>query len=183
MLLALAVILGIVLLQKFDSAPNSTRVGTQASAATTVAEVTTTPRRVTLTTVAAPPSSTTTTAKARAKADVKVLVANGAGVRGLGGSNTTILKNAGYTTLTPVDATAAIDKTVIQFADGYEAEAREVAQALGQAQTAIAKLSSPPVAAADLGDAKIVVILGADATSTTTTVAGAGGSTTTTVRR
>lgn len=175
MLLALAVILGVVLLQKFDTGTGSAQVSTKSSIETT----TSTTRRVTLTTV--PAASTTSTVRARAKADVKVVVANGGGVRGAGASATAVLKTAGYATLTPADATANIDKTTIQYADGYEAEAREVATSLNQPATVVAKLSSPPVAAADIGDAKVVVVLGADSASN----AGATGasSTTSTVKR
>jgi hypothetical protein len=171
LLLAVAVVLGIVLLQQFDTGIDT---GGQVSTATSIVETTTT-RRPGLTTV---PVQTSTTVKTRAKADVKVLVANGAGVRGLGADRTSVLKNLGYTTLTPTDATANVDKTSIQFAEGYEAEAREVAQGLGLPATVVTKLSSPPVAAADIGDAKVIVILGADVSTSTTSAARATTSTT-----
>ena len=178
MLLGVAVILGIVLLQRFDTGLDT---GGATVSATSVpkAQETTTTRRVGLTTV---PPVTTTAAKARAKADVKVLVANGAGVRGLGAATSNALKNVGYSTLTPTDTTAAVDKTSIQFADGYEADARELAGVIGQPASVVTRLASPPVAAADLDDAKVVVILGTDiANATTTTLAGGG--TTSTSRR
>jgi hypothetical protein len=162
LLLAVAVILGIVLLQKVD---NGSGAGTQVAAATSVPQETSTTRKPGLTTV---PLVTTTTLKARAKVDVKVLVANGAGVKGLGAATTNALKNLGYTTLTPTDATVNVDKTSIQFAEGYDAEAREVAVSLSLPPTVATKLASPPVAAADIGDAKVIVILGADSTTTTT---------------
>lgn len=179
LLLAVAVILGVVLLQKFDTGIDAGAV----SASSGPQSTTSTTRRVTLTTVGA--VSTTTTNRARAKADVKVVVANGARVSGLAGTATTTLKNGGYAPLSPVDATAAVDKTTIQYAEGYEAEAREVATTLGQPATVVAKLSpSPPVAAADIGEAKVVVILGADAATTTTSSPATGaGSTTSTTKR
>jgi len=164
MLLALAVVLGIVLLQQLGSGADSS----QLSANATVEETTSTTRRATLTTV--PPVNTTTTVRARAKGDVKVVVANGGGVRGAGASATATLKAASYAALAPADATGPVEKTTIQYADGYEAEAREVAQTLNQPPTVVAKLSAPPVAAADIGDAKVVVVLGADAATTSTTV-------------
>lgn len=174
MLLALAVILGIVLLQRFDTGSGTGRLTTTPSAE---ADSSSTTRRVTLTTAGA--TTSTTAARARPKAEVKVLVANGAGVAGLAGTKTGVLKTAGYATLSPVDANPpSVDKTSVQFADGYEAEAREVAQTLTLPVTVVTRLNSPPVAAADLGDAKVVVILGADAGSTSTT--GAPGGTTTT---
>lgn len=179
MLLAVAVILGVVLLQKFDSGIDTGQVSASAGARAT----TSTTRRVTLTTV----SATTTTLRARPKADVKVVVANGARISGLAGTATTTLKNAGYTPLPPADAagTAVVDKTSVQYAEGYEAEAREVAAALGQPATVVAKLSAtPPVAASDMADAKVVVVLGTDfTTSPSSTVATGAGSTTSTTKR
>jgi hypothetical protein len=177
LLLAVAVILGIVLLQKFDSGTIDT--GGNIATGTSVVQTTTT-RRVGLTTV---PVVTTTTVKTRAKADVKVVVANGAGVKGLGATTTNVLKNAGYTTLSPTDATAQVDKTSIQFAEGYDAEARELAQTLSLPPAVAVKLNSPPVAAADIGDAKIVVILGVDLSTTTSSTPAAGAGTTSTTRK
>lgn len=171
-LLAVAVVLGIVLLQKFDTGGIDTTA--RVSSGATVAKTTSTTRRVGLTTV--PLQVSSTTAKPRAKADVLVLVANGAGIPRLGAATTAVLKNLGYPTLTPTDATGNVDKTSIQFAEGFESEAREVAQTLSLPATVVARLSSPPVAAVDLGDAKVVVILGADSSTTSSTA----GTTTTT---
>lgn len=177
LLLAVAVILGIVLLQQFDtpSIPSG-----QVSATSIPDDDTTTTRRVGLTTV---PQATTTTAHARAKAEVKVLVANGAGVRGLGASTTNALKEKGYTNIaSPTDATTSVEKTGIQFAEGYEAEARELAGVLSLPATVVTRLASPPVAAADIGDAKVLVILGVDVSSVTTTAPAAAATTSTTRR-
>jgi hypothetical protein len=175
LLLAVAVILGIVLLQQFDT-PSIPSGQVSATSIPDDNDATSTTRRVGLTTV---PQATTTTGRARAKADVKVLVANGAGVRGLGASTTNSLKERGYTNIaTPTDATTTVEKTAIQYAEGYEAEARELAGVLSLPATVITRLASPPVAAADIGDAKLLVILGTDV-STATTAAGA----TTTTRR
>lgn len=181
-LLGVAVVIGIVLLQQFDSKTGTiTSTGggrvTTSSVRAQATTTTTTSRRIGLTTV--PQVTTTTTVRARGKAEVRVLVANGSGQRGLAGSTTNALKAAGYTNiLTPADATVAVDKTVVQYADGYEAEARELAGALSLPVTVVARLASPPVAAADLDDAKLVVVLGADVVNTTSTAPGATTSTT-----
>ena len=180
LLLGVAVILGIILLQQFD---DDISTGGGSVAATSIPEEngTTTTRRVGLTTV---PAVTSTSSRARPKAEVRVLVANGAGVGGLAGATTNALKNAGYTTLTPTDTNAGtVPRTAVQFAEGYEAEAREVAGALSLPATVVTRLASPPVAAVDLGDAKVIVILGVDVTATTTTAAGGAASTTSTTRR
>ncbi len=181
LLLAVAVILGIVLLQQFDS-DIDTGGGQVAATSIPAANETTTTRRSVLTSV---PQVTPTTARARAKAEVKVLVANGAGERGLGAATTNALKGVGYTTLAPTDATTGVDKTSIQFAEGFEADAREVAATLTLPATVVTRLASPPVVAADIGDAKVIVILGVDVVTnrSTTTVAGGVASTTSTTRR
>jgi D-alanine-D-alanine ligase-like ATP-grasp enzyme len=178
LLLGVAVILGIVLLQKFDTDVSS--VGTGSEVTVPTVEAPTTTRRVGLTTV---PPVTPTTGRARAKAEVKVQVANGAGVRGLAGSTTEALRGAGYTAiLPPTDVSSGtVDKTSIQFAEGFEAEAREVAAALSQPPTAVTRIPTPPVAlSAPNEEARVFVILGSDVANPTSTVAGA---TTTTTRR
>jgi len=174
LLLGVAVILGIVLLQQFDDGIDTGGGPVAAQSAPDDEDTTTTVRRVELTV-----APTTTAPAARPKAEVKVLVANGAGVRGLGGATTNALKALGYTTLTPTDATATIPKTSIQFVEGCEAEGREVAGPPTLPPTVATRLASPPVAAADIGDAKVIVILGEDVATTTTV---AGGATTTTRR-
>ncbi len=180
LLLAVAVILGIVLLQQFDSPSVPSGQVSATSVPDDVEETTSTTRRVGLTTV---PQVTTTAARARPKAEVKVLVANGAGVAGLGGRTTTALRSAGYTAAAPpTDATTSVEKTAIQYVEGYEAEARELAAVLSLPPTVVARLASPPVATADIDDAKLVVILGADAASAGTTTT-APGATTSTTRR
>lgn len=177
LLLAVAVILGIVLLQQFD-APDTPSGQVSATSIPDDTEDTSTTRRVGLTTV---PQVTTTAGRARPKAEVKVLVANGAGVRGLGASTTNALKDKGYTnTATPTDATTGVEKTAIQFVEGYEAEARELAGVLSLPATVVTRLASPPVAAADIADAKLLVILGTDVSNVTTTAPAAA---TTTTRR
>ena len=175
-LLAVAVILGIVLLQQFDSGIDT---GGQVATDTSVpAEETTTTRRVGLTTV---PVIPTTTVPARPRGEVRVLVANGSTVRGLATTTANALKNIGYPTLPPTDATTTVDKTAIQFVEGYEAEARQLAADLSLPANVASRLASPPVAQTDIADAKLIVIVGTDVTATTTTAA--TGATTSTTRR
>jgi hypothetical protein len=174
LLLAAAVVLGIVLLQAFDTGIGSG--GARVSTDTTKPVSTSTTRR---TGSSVPASATTTTVKARAHGEVRVVVANGAGIRGLGGRTTDALKSLGYNTLGATDTSQPLDKTQVQFADGFEAEAREVAQVLSLPLTSVQRLNSPPVAPADLGDAKVVVLLGADVSTSSTS----SSSTTSTTRR
>ncbi|MDP1806436.1 MAG: hypothetical protein Q8K72_14775, partial [Acidimicrobiales bacterium] len=59
------------------------------------------------------------------------------------------------------------------------AEARELAGVLSLPATVATRLASPPVAAADIADAKLLVILGTDVSTTTAPAA----PTTSTTRR
>lgn len=166
LLLAVAVILGIVLLQQFDTPSVPSGQVSVTSLPDGGEDQTTTTRRMGLTTV---PQTQTTVAQARPKAEVKVLVANGSGVRGLGAQTTTSLRTAGYTNAaTPTDANTSVERTGIQFVEGYEAEARELAGVLSLPTTVVTRLASPPVATADIADAKLIVILGTDVSSPTT---------------
>lgn len=178
-LLAIAVVLGIVLLNAFDRVPSSVDVDSildGLGTSTTVAG--------TGSTVA--PIVTTTTRAARAPADVTVLVGNGTDVRGLAGLTATTLKGIGYNALSPTDTTGPVEVTKVLFSPGFEAEARAVAATLGLAPTAVEAATAgnaPPIT--DTLGANLVIVLGADIPRTTTSTTGAGGTaaTTSTTRR
>ena len=175
-LLAIAVVLGIVLLNAFDRVPSSVDVDS-------IDGLSTSTTKAAGPAVTAAPVVTSTTRPARAPGDVTVLVANGTDVRGLAGLTANALKGIGYNTLSPSDTSRAVDVTKVQFSPGYDVEARAVAATLGVAPTAVEAASpgnAPPVA--DTLGANLVVILGADIPRTTTTAAG-GASTTSTTRR
>ena len=182
-LLAIAVVLGIVLLNGFDRVPGSDSVdvdsildglGTSTTAAGGGPPVT------------AAPAVTSTTRASRAPADVTVLVANGTDIKGLAGATATALKAIGYNTLSPSDTSRTVDVTKVQYSAGFEAEGRAVATSLQLPPTAVeasTPANAPPVA--DTLGANVIVVLGADvATKATTTTTGAGaGATTSTTRR
>ncbi len=165
----MAAILGIVLLQAFDTDFDS-GVGLDTG-------VTTIPSggSSTNSTVPSGPAATTpSTIASRAPSEVTVLVANGTGIRGLGSQTADALKALSYNTLTAVDATKALDATSVQYADGYQAEAQAIALTLGLPGTAAQPLNSPAVP--DTQGASVIVLLGADlarnvTTTTSTTVA------------
>ncbi len=161
-LLAVAAVLGIVLLQAFDTDGGS-GVGVDVGS-------TTLPPGGSSTDSTLPPTNTVpTTPLTRTPSEVTVLVANGTGIKGLGSTNADTLKALSYNTLTAVDATKALDATTIQFADGYEAEARAIALTLGLPVTAVQPLNSPPVP--DTQGANVFVLLGGVAVATSTTLA------------
>lgn len=171
-LLAIAVVLGIVLLQSADdndafepvTAGRDGGSGNETATATTRA-----------------PDATTTTLPVRAAGEVKVLTANGTGVRGLAGQYKDRLRAAGYNALAPTDASKKPHTTsTVFFTAGYEGDARAVAELLEIAT--VAPLPTPPPVAS-LQAANIVVVVGNDkapASSTTTTAARRGSPATTT---
>jgi hypothetical protein len=160
-LLAVAVVLGIVLLQAFDTGDPT---GQPVHSANNTVPVPTT---------VAPGSgtvaATTTTIAVKPPAEVKVLVANGTAIRGLGGKTSDALKALGYNVLSPTDSTKALETSSIQYDTGFEAEAKAVATTLGLPVTAVVPLNSPPVD--DSRGANVIVLLGADVGKTTTTTA------------
>jgi hypothetical protein len=155
-LLVVAAILGIVLLQAFDTDfDGGSGVGVDVTGTTLGpggSTATTAPGGAVVTT---PPTVPT-----KAPAEVAVLVANGTGIRGLGGQTADQLHTLGYNTLTAVDATKPLDATSVQFAAGYENEAKAIALTLGLPGTAAQALNSPAVP--DTQGAHVIVLLGAD---------------------
>ncbi|MEA2686155.1 MAG: hypothetical protein QOE93_1350 [Actinomycetota bacterium] len=159
-LLAVAAVLGIVLLQAFDTDFDGAGVGIDVG--------TTLPSGgSTGSTLPSAPSNTTSTIGGRAPAEVAVLVANGTGIRGLGGQTAETLKALGYNTLTAVDSTRALEASAVQYAEGYESEARAIALTLGLLPTAAQPLNSPAVP--DTQGAQVIVLLGADVARTSST--------------
>jgi hypothetical protein len=166
-LLVIAVGLGILLLQAFDSGSVPfTDVRTDAQPPTT--------RRGVVPTV---PEETTTTQPPRDPSEVTILAANGTNTVGLGGRTSEFLRRSGYTaTLAPTDATRLLDASAVEFVPGFEQEARMIAQLLGLSANAVRPMSdAPPVP--DRKDADVLVLIGPDldralaGTGTTTTTA------------
>lgn len=108
-------------------------------------------------------STTSTTVAARPASQVKVLVANGSSVNGAAGATTTELEALGYVTATPTNADR-VPATIVYYTVGFEAEARELAAAIGAAPTAVAQM--PAVAPVDdLQLSNILVVIGPDLAS------------------
>ena len=158
LLLAIAVILGVTLLNTFDDgkdpfAQSLLAAGGKATTTTTVA-----PPEVTTTTTAAAPTL-------RAPADVKVLPANGTGVNKFGARVGDELKKSGFNVLSAVDSTTkGVATSVVYSTAGYEADAVDVAAKLGLPPTAVQAIA-PPVKAVELRGANVIVVAGADLNS------------------
>lgn len=173
-LLAVAVLLGIVLLNAADDPPPE-RVATEETEDTTPAESSDT----------SIPVTTATSAPPRGPAEVKVLTANGTGVKGVARKVTDQLKGAGFNVLAPTDASKA-DATAVYFTAGFDREAQAIAQVLGVPTTSAQPLPTPaPVP--DARGANVVVVVGPElaqrlstTATTATTAAGARASSSTT---
>lgn len=154
-LIAVAVILGIFLLQATDS-PDRQTLGNGEDAGGVGDDVTTTIAEeeelpVTPTTEAPPDLSTIT-----------VLVANGASVAGLAGDVTGIVTEAGFEAATPTNVIAGeeVEESIVYFTPGFE-EAAEMVAAVFDPVPEVAPLTDPPPVD-DLAGANVVVVAGPD---------------------
>ena len=132
------------------------------------------------------PDATTTTTPPRAPGDVKVLTANGTPTPGAAGRVRDLLKAQGYNVLAPLDAKAT-DTSAVYFSPTFEREAGAVAQVLALPATSVQPLPNPPPVA-QLREANVLVVVGPElarrtARSTTTTTARARARPTTTTAR
>lgn len=130
------------------------------------------------TTPTSAPDTSTTTAGPRPASQVRVLVANGAGVANLGARIRSQLNGAGYNTDKPaIDAPTQNNATSsIYFQPGFDAEAVQLASVLSLPATAVQQLStaSPPVPATNIVNVDVVVIAGQDVAGTTQTTSAPG---------
>lgn len=170
--LLVAVVIGIVLLNKVDDPVRQVSAG---GGGNTTEETTTT--------VATP---VPTTLPARPPAEVKVLSANGTKVNGAAGKTRDALKALGYNVLSPIETKRPVEASVVFFTPGFDREAQTVAQALKLQPTSVQPLpAADALPVSDLRGANVVAVVGPDlakpsgASSTTTTAK----KTTTTVKR
>jgi len=154
-LIAVAFIIGVALLH---TAPRPTNVST-----TVPIPKTTTKPKPTVPGAAAAATSTTL-APARPPAQVRLLVANGTNVNGLGGKVRGQLNGEGYgTTRSAIDApTKDHATTEIYYQPGFESDALQLATTLGVGPETVKPMPTPPPVPAALTDVDILVIAGND---------------------
>lgn len=93
--------------------------------------------------------------------EVRVLVANGTTVSGAAGAaNDNLVSDRGYGGLTPTNTTVAADASAIFYQEGYELDARQIAQILQLPEAVAAMPADPPVD--DLLEAHVLVVIGPD---------------------
>ena len=146
-LIAVAVILGVVLLNAIDDG-NSGPVGDGGSGNSST---------TTTTTLAKDGSSTTSTTKAAPvpPAEVSVLVLNGSGRAGVAGTLTNTLKAKGYKTLLPNNAPAVRAGTVVYAKTGKTAVCTTLAASIPGSK--VQPMPTPPPATTD---ADCIVVVG-----------------------
>ena len=155
-LIAVAVILGIFLLQATDS-PDPQTLGDGDDGAGVGDEVTTTiadeDEELPLTPTTEPPPDPST---------ITVLVANGASVAGLAGNVTGIVTDAGFETATPTNVTPGeeVEESIVYYTPGFEEAAQLVAATFDPVPEVAALTDPPPVD--DLAGANVVVVAGPD---------------------
>ena len=166
-LLGVALLLGIIILNQFDT--GAIDVDTSVSTDAGDDEETTTTRRSGVSVVPIP-----TTRAVRPPAEVKVLAANATATSGLAGRTRDYLQTVGYNALAPTDATRVVEATQVQHTAEFEAEARALAQLLQLPASSVRPIEeNPPVP--DSRGADIALIIGpdlrlpGDAATTTTT--------------
>jgi hypothetical protein len=97
---------------------------------------------------------------ARPPEQTTVLVLNGSGVDGAAGRVRDALLAANYNPLAPGNAPTNVDDTSIYHLEGWQAEAAGIASLLGAPLDAVAPMPDDP--AFEIGEAVVVIVLGAD---------------------
>jgi LytR cell envelope-related transcriptional attenuator len=109
-------------------------------------------------------STTSSSVPAVDMSTAKVLVANGAGVKGLAGTTTTALQAAFPTAsfLPATDANAKYTQSAVYYKTGFESQAGEIATSLGLTPSGLFPPALPLKDPTKIGAANILVLLGAD---------------------
>lgn len=162
-LLVVAVVVGVLCLQVGARPP---------------APATTAPGATTTTTTPAAGTTTTSTTAAAPNPAVKVLVANGGAVNGAAGFFASKLQAAGWTTLTPTNATP-VTASGVYYATGQQASAAEVASEVGLASSAVHPIATAPPVQGTTG-VGVLLVVGPDLSSKVTSGGTSGTSTSTT---
>ena len=157
LLIAVAVLVGVLILRNgFDSGGGSSSPPTTSSGGGAVTSVSTN------TTAAGGSTESTaaTTPSTRPANQVKVFVANGAGIQGAAGKAVETLTPLGYVAVAG-NSPNRVQTTTVYYTEGYQAEAQGVAAALGAPATSVQPMPTPPPIA-DIQGAQVLVVLGPD---------------------
>ena len=170
-LLAVAVVLGIILLNAADDPPPdrvAAGVTEEEDDSSEEPEDTTAP-------------TTPLTVPPRAPQEVRVLPTNGTAVKGVAGKARDQLQASGYNVLAPTDAQRATSSNVYFTSQDFEREAQAVAAALGLPSTVVVAFpSAPPLPVSDGKGANVIVVVGPELAEQLSGTATTGATTSTT---
>jgi hypothetical protein len=158
-LIALAVVIGVVLLAKGLGDDESVSAGPADETTTTVPPDTTPGAGTSETTGTSAPAEP---GEARPVNEVAVLVANASGVPKAAGTMSEQLKAAGYTVREAANAKQqGAQATVVYYTPGYQKDAAKLATSIKANPTSVQALPNPPPVD-DLRQANVLVLLGRD---------------------
>lgn len=149
-LIAVAIAVGVVLLNATDRTPTFTGSARKSSATTAAPS--------NRSTTSSPPAATKS--KPRNPASVSILVANGSGVKGAAGRVATTLAGSNYVLKPSVNTKTPASSSVVYYAPGYDADARAIASLLTPAPAV--QPMPDPLPVADLAGANVLVVIAAD---------------------
>jgi hypothetical protein len=177
-LLAIAVLIGVVLLR--HDGTSSGRI--VSSSQTTVPPTTPKPSNTTPSSVAH--TTTTSSTPLRAPQDIKVLVANGTSTNGLASTVKSKLQGEGYQTLTSTNSSEQVTATIVYYRPGYQTEAAALAEFLTLSPTAVQAMpaQAPVSNPAAVDGANIIVVAGPDVAQGGASTGSSGTGATTTTR-
>jgi LytR cell envelope-related transcriptional attenuator len=163
LLVAAAVIIGVLLLNASDDSSAEQQV--QTSSVDQTSETTATTAGTGSTGGTGGTTQTTArSAQAHAPNQVKVLVLNGSGVQGAATKVANQLKAQNYVA-TGDNAPQPLNTTTVYYVAGYEADAKAIADLLKNPAPATAAMPNPPPSP-KVGDNHVVVMLAADVAAT-----------------
>ena len=162
LLIALAVVIGVVLLTKAVDSDSGT-VETGDGGNDNPAPVTTDAPDTTASTSGGAGTTSTTLGPPKPPNEVTVMVANGSGVQGAAGALSEQLKAAGYRVAEEDNAKGNVQATVVYYAPGFQREAATMAESIGANPATVQAMPNPvPTEDGDLRGSQILVVLGPD---------------------
>lgn len=162
LLIAVAVVIGLLLLRHTPGGGSGTPISVGTNDTTsTLPQTTNTSVSVGGPGTTARSQATTSTAPQRAPQDIKVLVANGTSTPGLAGKISNIVHAKGYNTLASTNSTQKPAASIIYFQPSYSTDAAALAAKLSLPPTAVQATPQPPPVS-NLNNANILIVVGPD---------------------
>ncbi|MDQ1376479.1 MAG: hypothetical protein QOE15_652 [Acidimicrobiaceae bacterium] len=161
-LIAVAVLIGVLLLHRTPGSGGVVPVQVEGTSTTSpLDQITTTVKPGGNGTATTRPTATTNTSTVRAPQDIKALVANGTATPGLAGKVSNVVHAKGYNTLASTNSTQKPAASIIYFQPSYSADAAALAGKLNLPASAVLAMPQPPPVA-NLNGANILIVVGPD---------------------